>query len=181
MIHDMIVDEYYDWLCSFVYDRSRVKYEYISFEKLLYRLHHIEFRYIHPMDENREADGKDMRWRFAQECGYPDIPDCIEGPCSVLEMMVALAVRCEETIMDDPAYGNRTGHWFWTMCHSLGLGSESDAVYNERHVDDVIEAFLNHDYEPNGKGGLFWIRNCEYDLREYEIWFQLNCYIKTIT
>ena len=33
--------------------------------------------------------------------------------CSVLEMMIALAIRCEEHIMDDPDVGNRTGQWFW--------------------------------------------------------------------
>lgn len=181
MISNAIVDDYYDWLCSFVYNRSRSKYEYISYEKLLYRLHHIEFRYIHPMDENRERDGVDLRWRFTLDRGYPDIPDCLDDPCSVLEMMIALALRCEETIMDDPRYGNRTAHWFWTMCHSLGIGSESDAAYDEQHVDDVIETFLNRKYKPDGKGGLFWIRRCEYDLRELEIWHQLNCYIKSIT
>lgn len=43
-------------------------------------------------------------------------------PCSVLEMIIALAIRLEEHIMDDPDIGNRTGQWFWDMIVSLGLG-----------------------------------------------------------
>ena len=38
-------------------------------------------------------------------------------------MMIALAIRCEEHIMDDPDAGDRTGQWFWSMLVSLGLGS----------------------------------------------------------
>lgn len=174
-----IIDEYFEWLCSIVCQHRDSKY--ISFDRLLWRLYTIEFRYIHPMDQNRAIDGTSLRWRFARDAGYPDVPDVLEEPCSVLEMMVALAVRCEVTLMDDPAYGDRTGQWFWTMIINLGLGSVTDAVYDERYVDDVIETFLNLEYEPDGKGGLFRIRNCGYDLRDHEIWFQLNCYIKSIT
>lgn len=178
MTRHKIVDEYFDWLCELVCEKRDS--EVISFDKLLWHLHHVDFRWSHPMDQNREMDGIDLRWRFARELGYLDIPDCLDGPCSILEMMVALALRCEEVLMDDPAYGNRTGQWFWTMIVSLGLGSETDAKYEKRYVNDVIETFLNREYEPNGKGGLFWIRNCGYDLRDYEIWFQLNCYINSI-
>lgn len=178
MTRHSIVDEYFEWLCGFICERRDSKI--ISFDRLLWRLHHIDFRWSHPMDQNREMDGIDLRWRFTLETGYPDIPDCLDGPCSILEMMIALALRCEETLMDDPAYGNRTAQWFWTMIVNLGLGSTTDAEYEERYVDDVIETFLNREYEPNGKGGLFWIRDCDCDLRNYEIWFQLNCYINSI-
>ena len=39
--------------------------------------------------------------------------------CSVLEMMVALAICCEETYMDNPNIGNRTGQWFWNMVKNI--------------------------------------------------------------
>lgn len=54
-----------------------------------------------------------------------------------LEMIIALAIRLEEHIMDDPDIGNRTGQWFWDMIVSLGLGSEG--------LIDVIRRFLNRD------------------------------------
>lgn len=178
MTRHSIVDEYFDWLCSLVCEHTESNY--ISFDKLLWHLYNTDFRYTHPMDQNRAADGIDLRWRFTCEMGYPDTPDCLEGPCNVLEMMVALAVRCEETIMDDPSFGNRTGQWFWTMIVNLGLGSETDKRYDERYVDSVIETFLDRAYAPDGRGGLFRIRNINGDMRNWEIWDQLCCYINSI-
>lgn len=144
-------------------------------------LHNIEFRYSIQMDENRADDGIELRYRFAREkrCEDYDI-DYLDGPCSVLEMMIALAIRCEEDIMDDPSYGNRTGQWFWGMVVNLGLGSMTDSRYNKRFVDNCIDIFLNREYEPDGRGGLFRIRNCEYDLRTVEIWYQLCWYLDSI-
>jgi hypothetical protein len=104
----------------------------------------------------------------------------LNGPCTVLEMMIALAIRCEETIMDDFDVGNRTGQWFWGMVTNLGLGSMTDIRYDERYIDDVLTRFLNREYEPDGKGGLFTIRRCDRDLRKVEIWYQLCWYLDSM-
>ena len=82
--------------------------------------------------------------------------------------------------MDDLEYGDRTAQWFWEMIVSLGLGSMTDDRFDRRFVEDVILDFMNRDYAPNGKGGLFTIRNYPYDMRDLEIWSQLNKYLKTI-
>ena len=95
-------------------------------------------------------------------------------------MMVALAIRCEETIMDDTEYGDRTGQWFWKMISSLGLSSMSDDMFDKKYATYVINRFLNREYEPNGKGGLFTINNCDEDLRNVEIWYQLCWYLDSI-
>ena len=115
---------------------------------------------------------------YADDCD--DILDCLDGPCSILEMMVALAIRCEEGIMDDPDIGDRTGQWFWGMVTNLGLGSMSDENFDRKYVDEVIERFLNRKYDPDGRGGLFRVRNCKYDLREVEIFHQLCWYLDNI-
>ena len=83
--------------------------------------------------------------------------------------------------MDNPAYGDRTGQWFWNMMSSLGLSSMSDDIYDRDYVEYAISRFLNREYEPNGKGGLFTIRDCEVDLRNVEIWTQMCWYLDTIT
>lgn len=147
------------------------RYSRVSFRKLLIYLHQTEFRYSIRKDGNRAEDGIDLRGR------YGEITD---DPCSVLEMMVALAIRCEEEIMDDPKFGNRTGQWFWGMINNLGLGSMSDDRFDRKYVDEVITRFLDRDYEPDGKGGLFTVKDCEYDLRDYEIWYQLCWYLDNI-
>jgi hypothetical protein len=92
-------------------------------------------------------------------------------------MMVALAVRCEEDMMYDPDYGDRTAQWFWGMVRSLGLGGMMDSVYDPDRVEAVIQRFLNRDYEPNGKGGLFTLRHAPFDARKVDIWYQLCWYL----
>lgn len=175
MTRDEVINEYFDWLSGIV-SKPKVS-KRLSYRKLLVFLHNTEFRYTIDMDENRAEDGKDLRYRYARESGWPDVPDCLEGPCSVLEMMIALAIRCEEWIMDNTEYGNRTDQWFWGMVTSLGLGSMNDERFDKVCVGDIIERFLDREYKPNGKGGLFTINDCEDDLRDIEIWIQLCWYL----
>lgn len=183
MTRDNIIDEYFEWL-SYLVCGERYSSD-ISFSKLLMRLHSIEFRYSIPMDENRADDGMNLRYRFSIAQGYEhcvdDILDCLEAPCSVLEMMIALAIKCEETIMDDPSIGNRTGQWFWEMINNLGLGSMYNRRFDRDLVDISVERFLNRDYDADGRGGLFIVRNYDYDLRDLEIWRQLLAYLGNIT
>lgn len=177
MIHDDSVrNDYFEWIYELMCEERYAND--ISYRRLFTRLYDTEFLYLMPIDKNRAGDGEALRWRFALVRGLDYIPDSLNGSCSVLEMMVALALRCEETIMDDTRYGNRTGQWFWDMIVSLGLGSMYDSNFDERYVDKAILRFLYREYEPDGKGGLFTIKNCDVDLRELEIWDQLNLYIE---
>jgi hypothetical protein len=98
----------------------------------------------------------------------------------MLEMMVALAINCEERIMDDAAYGNRTAQWFRNMVVNLGLGPMVDSEYDDIYVGTVIDRFLRRAYEPDGRGGLFRIPNFDGDLRREEIWRQLLWYLNTV-
>ena len=178
-VNDRLNKQYFKWLTNIVCGERYSKE--VSYDFLLSYLHSVEFTYILPKDRNRAEDGIDLRYRFAVSKGNPSLCDYIIGPCSVLEMMVALALRCEEHIMEDESLGDRTGQWFWGMIVSLGLGSMTDRRYDENYVDYVITKFLNRDYEPNGRGGLFTIDNCKYDLRDIEIWYQLSCYLEKFT
>ena len=173
-----INSDYFEWLCSLISD-SKPRHG-ASYKKLLVHLYHTEFKYILPMDGNRYADGIDMRYRFGHENGIelPVIASCLDNnPCSVLEMMVALAFRCEEQIMFDPAYGIRSGRWFWMMVSNLGLGDMYDSRYDPSMVDTIIYNFINRSYEPDGAGNLIYIPNCQYDLRSMEIWYQMMRYL----
>lgn len=99
------------------------------------------FTYTIALDGNRYDDGIDLRYRFGNEQGYRDnmIASYLDNrPCSVLEMIIALAIRLEEHIMDDPDIGNRTGQWFWDMIVSLGLGSMDDSKFDKAYAIDVI-------------------------------------------
>ena len=164
-------------------NRSTKPYTY---ELLLGALHNTEFIYFIDSDRRRIKDGINLRHRYAlmtteYEDEYESIMEELDCPsCSVLEMMVALAIRCEEEIMDDPNVGDRTANWFWGMIRNLGLGSMTDVNFDDEYVKDRIEIFLYREYEPDGKGGLFTIKNCDIDLRTVEIWTQLCWYIDSI-
>lgn len=173
-----IEQEYFEWLYDLVCN-NRYSEGY-SYRELLTYLHAVEFTYTVDKDSNRAEDGLDLRYRFAYDTGLICADGYLEGPCSVLEMMIALAIRCEEQIMDDPRYGNRTSQWFWIMVTNLGLGGMIDGRFDEYYAEDVISIFLNRDYEPNGRGGLFTVRNCDYDLRYVEIWVIMLWYLDTI-
>lgn len=175
-----IENAYFDWMCDLVC-KNRFGND-ISYKKLLTFLHGIEFSYTIRRDRSRADDGINLRYRFPYEdFGIDDIERYINGPCSILEMMLALAIRCEETIMDNPAYGDRTGQWFWGMIASLGLSSMEDSRFDKKSASKIIEKFLSHEYEPNGKGSLFTIRDCKDDLRKVEIWTAMLWYLDTIT
>lgn len=176
---EYVNDEYLDYLCELI-DSDRFASD-VSYKKLLTHLHNIEFTWFVPHDDNRADDGIQLRRSFALDKSDIRLSRCIHGPCSVLEMMVALAVRCEDTIMDDARLGNRTGQWFWGMIKNLGLISMRDNRFDRDYVDSVIARLLNREYEPDGRGGLFTVRNCEYDMRNVEIWCQLSWYLGSIT
>lgn len=174
-----IEQKYFEWLYDLVCE-NRYSKGY-SYRELLSFLHDVEFTYTVSKDVNRYEDGVDLRYRFAYDTGYACADGDLEGPCSVLEMMVALAIRCEECIMDDPRYGNRTAQWFWRMISNLGFNGMIDGRFDLEYAEEVITTFLNREYEPDGRGGLFTVRNCDYDLRYVEIWVIMLWYLDTIT
>lgn len=142
-----------------------------------------DFIYLLRMDENRAMDGLDLRYRFCYEKSYEysDLSSELrDKPCSVLEMMVALALRCEEQIMADPDAGDRLPYWFERMIANLGLTDMDDYRFELNKVEKNIETFLHREYLPNGLGGLFYIPNCQRDLRHVEIWYQACWYLDSI-
>lgn len=182
MLSGYVKDQYFNWLCSIVCGRRFSNH--ISYNKLLMCLHETDFRYLIRMDQNRAEDGIALRYRFAAREGCEDVPeiitDCLDGPCSVLEMMVAIAIYMEEHIMDNPDIGDRTGQWFWGMIVNLGLGAMNDNRFDRRLVEEAIARFLDRDYEPDGSGGLFRIKHCDRDLRHVEIFHQMCWYLNSI-
>lgn len=171
-------DEYYNWMYSLVCNQSRE----LSFHKLMSFLHNTKFEVLMKKDDDRVQNAIDFRYRFGCDNGYSreeikyNLSDRLET-CSILEIMISLSFKIENCIMDDPDYGNRTGQWFWNMIVSLGLGSMDDSHFNERYVSNILFRFINRDYHPNGKGGLFTLENPYRDLRFVDIWNQAMWYL----
>jgi hypothetical protein len=174
-----IENQYFDWMCRMVASK---KYKTRFYRELLHFLHGIEFTYTIAMDGNRASDGIDLRYRFGYEEGYDNrlVTHYLDDkPCSVLEMLVALSMRCEETIMSDGEC-DRTGVWFWSMLNNLGLTEMDDSHFNERKAYDIIQRFLDREYSYYGEGGLVTVKNPGGDMRTAEIWYQNMWYLDEV-
>lgn len=176
---DQIRNEYFDWLYDYV--TKGKAHKDVSYRKLFMFLHEVEFTFIILRDKNRASDGVNLRYKFATSRYHDNdveyVLDILDGPCSVLEMMVALANRCEESIMTDTRYGNRTMQWFWSMLKNMGLSMMTDDRFDRKRCEKIVSTFLNREYSYDGKGGLFYIPECTEDLRTLEIWTQLCWYL----
>lgn len=169
---------YFDWML----DKVCVNQEYkeSSYHSLLLYLFNKDFIWILPMDSNRQEDGIDLRYRFGQEENYSDpmISSLLDDrPCSILEMMAALAIRCEEQYARDPDIGDRTSIWFWEMIDSLGLSDMTEDRFDIYYVEEMVNRFLNRDYAPNGYGGLFTLKHPPENLKNVDIWYQMCYYL----
>lgn len=174
-----ILNDYFAWMYNMVcHDISDETY----YELFRY-LDLVEFEPLILMDTNRVDDGIGLRYRFGEEkrLDRDTVTDAFRGkPCSVLEMMIALAKRCEESIMSDYNLGDRTALWFWGMLDTLGLSDMDDSNFNALEAGHIMYIFMNRKYHKDGTGGLFKIHDDTKDMREIEIWYQMCFYLDEI-
>lgn len=167
---------YLDWIDILIKKQG-------CYDRLVQYLYEIPFKYSNPMDSNRDEDGKALRYRFGYIKGVTNlaIDSYLNRDCSsILEMMVALSIRCENNIMSDPDIGDRTSTWFWGMIESLGLSDMTNERFDVEKVDSIIHRFINRSYFKNGRGGLFTIKDKTKDMRTAEIWYQMCWYLDEI-
>lgn len=167
MRRNEVTTEYFSWLINFVgFERNNE-----VFSRLFEQLHSIIFTWSIELDENRAKDGIELRDRFMSEFNLPrDYIYELDGPCSVFEMMVALHLRCEETIMTDI---QEQGFWFWKMIENMCLEDMSDNFFDDEYVSHRIGIMMERKYAYNGSnGGMFVIDNPRQDLRKTDIWYQ---------
>ena len=169
---------YFSWLTQIVNDKYYLQGRDPS--KLLRYLHSVNYFYTINVDSSREEDGLGLRHNFAYERGIPVLvcDDFMEGKrCSVLEMLIALSIRAAERVFNDPKDPEPlTGRFFWDMIRTIGLDPMIQN-FDAKETDEKVMRFMQHDYEHDGKGGLFCIPNCAFDMRTASIWFQLSWYL----
>lgn len=172
-------DRYFVWLV----DRATDGLRFASYNKLLAALYDIDFYSIVDNDDNRAVDGECLREEFANSSAaeYLDPSPIFDRPCSVLEMMIALANRIDDEIMWNPDKGDRSSKWFWEMIRNLGLDDLDDRHFEEKDgylkVRLVTGALLNRTYSTDGVGSMFPLPGCDKNMRDTEIWYQMNAYM----
>ena len=158
--------------------------EYGNYFKLVSCLHTIPFYATIRLDDNRGADGKDLRLRFTEESREYTYNTArlylMDYDASMLEVLVALAIRCEENIMRDNDIGDRSNEWFYGMLCSSDLVGYTDEYFDEDAVLKIVDRILERKYSRNGAGGLFTLSNPPKDLRKVEIWYQLLWYLDEV-
>lgn len=178
-MNDIFWGPYFDRLCGSV--NYELSVDDNKYGKLLRYLHLRKFDVDtkgHPLDANRIYDAIDMRNAFYKELDIDKYDDSSSG-CSMLEMMVSLAQRCER-IIADPDLHEVAPKMFWKMIENLGLKEFTDDKFNKPEAEKIIYKFLTRQYESNGKGGLFYLKDITDDLRTVDIWIQANWYLNSL-
>lgn len=143
-----------------------------SYQGLLRLMHQKEFVWLIPNDDNRVADGLDLRREFFRETNLQaDL-----GPCSVLEVLVALSRRLSF------AAGGKPEGWAWQMIRNLELHKMWDPVTRRKAIviEEILETLIWRNYEPDGQGGFFPLAWPPADQRKIEIWYQMQSYVMEI-
>jgi hypothetical protein len=175
MMNSEPLDElYFKWLYEQVADPEQG----LTFWNVLRVLYTTPFAWVVPNDENRIADARELRERFIDTQRirlHRSEQNWVELGCSMLEVMVGLAVRLEYMADKGKAH-----YWFWVLMENIGLSEFDDSRFDEDsedHVREVLEMIIQRYYDPDGHGGFFPLENPTGDQREIELWYQLSAYV----
>jgi len=163
---------YFDWLCMWAIPNGEKREDY---RKLMLALYDFDFYWSVSHDENRAEDGIQLREIFENETG--EYCDKV-GECSLLEMFLALAVRCNDNFMYDPDDPKRADRWFWMMIENLDLDIYTDDSFNYSEVSDICEHFCSRNYSKTGHYCAFYYPENIRKLAGMELFYQLGHYLK---
>jgi hypothetical protein len=168
---------YFDWLYSQAF-RSRGDDSPVSYVAVAVRMHSIHFIDRVPNDDNRSAEGEELRDEFISTLSGIDIEDYTElyslGKATILEVLVAFSRRCDYYVDVGPRV------WIMAFLDNLGLTKYSDSRYRDRdafRIDKILRTMNERKYDRTGQGGLFPLKNPENDQRKVELWYQMSAYM----
>lgn len=170
---------YLRWLIDLVTPDKEVAERY---RKIFRIMLDTPFKWTIENDDNRAYDGLELRLKWSDSNGGYWEEWMSEDECSMLEMMVALALRCENDIMYDEEFGDRSHEWFWAMMDNSGLLElgfmDLKGEFLRKKVVQILRRINERSYKKDGKGGLFVAHFCDEDFREVEIWHQMGVWIR---
>lgn len=155
-----------------------------TYDGLLAIMHEKEFVWLIPNDDNRVADGLDLRVEFCHEYGIsteeaesflwknpPEEPP--DPPCSFIEVLIGLSRRLSFT-----AGGSARG-WAWILMNNLVLHRITDPVGRGKaqRAHDILDTCIWRSYSHDGVGGFFPLERLREDQCKVEIWYQMAAYL----
>lgn len=159
---------YFDWLCR----RIEIPWVDKDYETLLSIMFSTEFVWVVGNDENRIADGRNLRIEYIREIRASAFVG--EAPVNFLEVLIGISQRIAFLVDQSPEV------WAWNLIRNLKLGGFSDPLSGQeiRKVMDILEKVIWRGYNPDGSGGFFPLTRPKDDQRKVEIWDQMNAYIQ---
>ena len=178
IINDELSQAYYNWLA---YDILQSRPNWFPVLKVL---HSRDYLPILIMDDSRAKDGINLRDIYMSHINGSYA--IVQGsnpwgdiPCSMLEMMVALAMRMKEEFYSeyDDIFDMLT-IIFASMLSSLGINVDT---ITEDELNQKIDIFMCRQYEPTGRGSLFNLTGKTFDIdwRDPPIWNQMLAWVST--
>jgi hypothetical protein len=172
---DQLRQEYLGWLeAQFRDEHGNPDKSYWDLLNLMFEK---DFRWSHPMDENRAVDGLDLRVYFAREQGLlPSSMDFLGPQCSFLELLIGLSKRLAFL-----AEGNASG-WAWNLLGNLELHRMWDPLTpaKRRRAEEIMDNVIERRYLPDGTGGFFPLAWPDDDMTQIELWYQMNAYVSEL-
>lgn len=166
-----LTEDYFRWLGPQIRNmHNNPTKTYGNLTRLMFEKEYVP---LIPHDDNRAADGRDLRAEF---CFQRDLPiDRLEnlGPASFLEVLIGLSRR-----LSFAASGQPEG-WAWQLLDNLELNRLSDPLTRKKakQAEDILEACIRRTYTPDGQGGFFPLAWPNEDQRTVELWYQMAAYI----
>ncbi len=124
-------DDYYIWLCDLVNLEAHSGYS-----NLISFLYDTEFVWSVAKDSDRAGDGLQLRYDYIDYYNefrfvdYETMSWTCE-PCSILEMLIALAKRVRINLMPD--FDIEPSDWFWIFIEKLGFLEYDDGyIFDEK-------------------------------------------------
>lgn len=157
-------EAYLGWLSSQIRSSK-------SYDGLLAVMLEKEFVWLVPNDDNRIADGLELRKEFTHATGV-----VYDAPCSVLEVLLGLSRRLEFMA------GGEAAGWAYQLLENLELHKLYDPLGPRKtsRADDILETLIWRTYSPDGVGGFFPLAWPNEDQTKVEIWYQLAAYVEEI-
>jgi len=157
-------ESYFDWLYSLVFSTN-------VYTLAMHQLYDTEFKPLVPNDENRAADGVYFRYHYERETGIALPRSEASRPCSMLEMLIGISDRFAKAVVPIGEDQDLAGAFNLIALKNLGL------TKNHAANSAIIRRLQQRTYQPNGKGGLFPLKNPRRDQRDVEIWYQFQEYL----
>ena len=137
-------------------------------------------------DMIRAADAMELRRRYAEETGdflgksereIDRIWKSVHGKCSVLELILQLAIQIDRMVNEDEPEA-MVPDLFWILIRNLG----ADSLENEDEIRAKLDVFMDRKYGSDGVGGGLLplgksVKKGSKDQREVGIWYQMNAWL----